>query len=93
MEHSILSYESGKSTFYVNLETPVPVSATEAQKSPVAPPRTRSNPFNKVENNPVSRPYSTRNASKFFPIFFQNDTFLLQFFCFLFNSLSYMFCL
>lgn len=68
MEHSIPSYESGKSTFYVNLETPVPVSATEARKSPVAPPRTRSNPFNKVENNPVSRPYSTRNASKFFPL-------------------------
>lgn len=68
MEHSILSYESGKSTFYVDLETPVPVSATEARKSPVAPPRTRSNPFNKVENNPVSRPYSTRNASKFFPL-------------------------
>lgn len=45
-------------------ETPVPVSATEARKSPVAPPRTRSNPFNKVENNPVTRPYSTRNASK-----------------------------
>lgn len=78
MEHSILSYESGKSTFYVNLETPVPVSATEARKSPVAPPRTRSNPFNKVENNPVSRPYSTRNASKFFPLCCSSSVFFIQ---------------
>lgn len=69
MERPIISYESGNSMFYVNLETPVPVSGNQAQKSPVAPPRTRSNPFNKVENNPVSRPYSTRNASKFFNVY------------------------
>lgn len=64
MESSIQSYESGKSKFYIALDTPVVVPVTQAQNSPVAPPRTRHNPFNKPDNNTHHRPYSMRNATQ-----------------------------
>lgn len=44
-------------------ETPVPVPVTQVQSSPVAPPRTRHNPFNKPENNSHHRPQSIRNSN------------------------------
>ncbi|XP_030745211.1 sesquipedalian-1-like [Sitophilus oryzae] len=45
-------------------ETPIPVPVKEAQNSPVAPPRTRHNPFNKPEMNTHVRPASVRNTSR-----------------------------
>ncbi|ENN75994.1 sesquipedalian-1 [Dendroctonus ponderosae] len=45
-------------------DTPVVVPVTQAQNSPVAPPRTRHNPFNKPDNSTHHRPYSMRNATQ-----------------------------
>jgi len=44
-------------------DTPVPIPVTQTQTSPVAPPRTRHNPFNKPENISHNRPHSMRNAN------------------------------
>ncbi|KAJ8953887.1 hypothetical protein NQ318_019127 [Aromia moschata] len=43
-------------------ETPLPLPLPQGVNSPVPPPRTRHNPFNKVENNPHQRSHSMRST-------------------------------
>nr|CAI5851129.1 unnamed protein product [Callosobruchus analis] len=51
-------------------ETPLPLPLAQGTSSPVPPPRTRHNPFNKPDNNPHQRSHSMRsigsNSSKLF---------------------------
>ncbi|KAJ8926641.1 hypothetical protein NQ314_020975 [Rhamnusium bicolor] len=61
-ESIIQSYESGKSKFFVVLETPLPLPLVQNVNSPVPPPRTRHNPFNKPDNNPHQRSHSMRST-------------------------------
>ncbi|CAG9827440.1 unnamed protein product [Diabrotica balteata] len=43
-------------------ETPMPISSPQPVGSPVPPPRTRHNPFNRPENNPHQRSHSLRST-------------------------------
>lgn len=62
-ESKIDSYESGKSRFYICLETPMQVTNSQPAGSPIPPPRTRHNPFNRPDNNPHQRSHSLRASS------------------------------
>ncbi|XP_018570829.1 sesquipedalian-1 [Anoplophora glabripennis] len=44
-------------------ETPLPLPLAQGVNSPVPPPRTRHNPFNKPDNNPHQRSHSMRSTS------------------------------
>lgn len=60
--HKVESYESGRSKFYVVLESPLPLA--QVVNSPIPPPRHRHNPFNKPEaNSPHQRSHSMRSSN------------------------------
>ncbi|KAJ8916086.1 hypothetical protein NQ315_004452 [Exocentrus adspersus] len=63
MDSDTGSYEIGRSTFFVPLETPLPLPLNQGVNSPVPPPRTRHNPFNKPESNPHQRSHSMRSTT------------------------------
>lgn len=70
----IESVDIGNSRFYIILEQPLPLPLIQGVSSPVPPPRTRQNPFNKPEITPHQRSYSMRSnmqTSKFIFLFIQ----------------------
>lgn len=58
----IESIETGNSKFYVVIEQPLALPLIQGVSSPVPPPRTRQNPFNKPDNPPHQRSYSMRSS-------------------------------
>lgn len=64
----IESIETGNSKFYVVIEQPLALPLIQGVSSPVPPPRTRQNPFNKPDIPPHQRSQSLRsnmNTSKY----------------------------
>lgn len=58
----IESIETGNSKFYVVSEQPLPLPLIQEVSTPVPPPRTRQNPFNKPDNPAHQRSYSMRSS-------------------------------
>lgn len=50
-------------TFCDPAETPLPLPLTQGMNSPVPPPRTRHNPFNKLDPNNHQRSHSMRSTN------------------------------
>lgn len=60
--HEIESIETGNSKFYVVIEQPLALPLIQGVSSPIPPPRTRQNPFNKPDIPPHQRSLSMRSS-------------------------------
>lgn len=58
----IESIETGNSKFFVVIEQPLALPLIQGVSSPVPPPRTRQNPFNKPDIPPHQRSQSMRSS-------------------------------